>query len=513
MKASTPVQSQRVFLLFFAVFAGLAFARCFTNLPWCDEGWFFDTVYNLLTKGHTGTTVMVAKGFPWEGIERYQFWQPPLFWIIDAAWMKVFGLSLVAYRSLSVVAGLVLLYCWYTMLRWFRAPRAVQLLAMAILATDYAVVKAGSDGRMDMLAAAFGIAGVTVYVRWRESHFDRAVLLGQALICCGGLTHPMGGLPYLAMFFWFFITGRDWRRVRPVHLLAAMPYLIGAAGWGIYILQDPVTFRKIFFGSNVKGRMDGIFNPLMAVRNEVVARYLEPFGLRSSFWVVKSKLLVPAVYLASMIAVWATPSLRREAFLRPFLAMWSIAALSLIFLDAQRNGTYMIHVFPLYGILLASLCWWLWNRAGGPIPRVAVAAAVTGFVVFQAAGSLYLIATNPFRRQYLPVVEYVKKIARPSDRVVGSGELGFGLGFENVYDDKALGYYVNAKPDVIVLSPRYQAWFASESKDEPEVYRFVMNRMAEYRPVFRTQAFEVYVPLGRVVLANERTGGELRSPL
>jgi 4-amino-4-deoxy-L-arabinose transferase-like glycosyltransferase len=489
--------NQRVFLCFFLAFVTLAFARCWTNLPWCDEGWFFDTVYNLLTKGHTGTTVMVAKGFPWDGIERYQYWQPPLFWIIDAAWLKVFGLSLVAFRSISVVAGLVLLFCWYWLLRWSGAPRSVQLLAMAIIATDYAVVKAGSDGRMDMLAASFGLAGITVYLKLRETRFTWAVLVSQTLLCFGGLTHPMGGLPYVGMFVYFFVSGKDWKRVRLIHvLLAAVPYLAGAAGWASYILQDPVTFRKIFFGSNVHGRMDGIYNPLLAVRSEIVSRYLEPFGLRSSFWVVKSKLVIPAVYLCAMLAVWATPALRRKQFLRPFLAMWSVAALTLLFFDAQRNGTYMVHVFPLYGILLASLVWWLWNRAGR-MQRIPIAAFVAGFLLLQIGGSAYLIATNPFRHQYQPVIEFVQKHARPGDRVVGSGELGFGLGFDNLYDDKALGYYVNQKPDLIILSPRYRAWFEAERVPEPEVYRFVMNRLEEFQLAYRTNAFEVYLPRAR----------------
>src|SRR5436189_55453 len=112
------------------VFLTLAFSRCWANLPWCDEGWFFDSVYNLLTKGHTGMTVMESKGFPWEGIERHQFWQPPLHLVVDALWLKVFGLTLFAYRALSTAAGIVWLLCWYYLLHHFEFPRAVMLLSM-----------------------------------------------------------------------------------------------------------------------------------------------------------------------------------------------------------------------------------------------------------------------------------------------------------------------------------------------------------------------------------------------
>jgi 4-amino-4-deoxy-L-arabinose transferase-like glycosyltransferase len=486
-------QRQGIFVWFFVAFAALAWARCWTNLPWCDEAWFFDTSYNLLTHGSTGVTAIVSKGFPWEGIDRYEFWQPPLFWIIDAAWLKLFGLSLVAFRSLSVLAGVLLLFCWYWLLRCFRAPRFVQLLAMAIIATDYAVVKAGSDGRMDMLAASLGLAAVTVYLKFRETNFALAVLLSQTLLCCGGLTHPMGGLPYLFILAYFFISGKDWQRLRPTHLLlAAAPYLLGAAGWGLYISKDPVTFRNIFLGSNAAGRMNTIFNPLLGLRNEIVLRYLTPFGLHSSFWVVKSKLLIPVVYLASMLAVWFIPSLRRQPCLRPFLAMWTVVALTLLFFDAQRNGTYMVHVFPLYAILLASLTWWLFDRRH-PL-RFPVAALLAAFILLQVGGSLYLIVKSPFRLQYEPAIAFIRAHSKPGDRIVGSAELGFGLGFDNIFDDKSLGYFVDRKPAIIVLSEAYREWFELARLHQPAIYRFDMNRLNAYQLAFRNETYQVYLP-------------------
>src|SRR5690242_5961769 len=76
-------QPRVIILTIFAVFIVLGFARCCTNLPWVDEGWFFDPVYTWIVHGHTGTTVMDGKGFPWEGVERHQFWQPPMHLIWD----------------------------------------------------------------------------------------------------------------------------------------------------------------------------------------------------------------------------------------------------------------------------------------------------------------------------------------------------------------------------------------------------------------------------------------------
>ena len=252
--SSTPFSvfsSRAPLVLISAFFLALVFARCFANLPWCDEGWFYDPVYNLVTKGFAGTTVMEGTGFDWAGIERYQYWQAPFHLVVDTIWVKIFGLSLVSFRALSMVCGAVWFGCWILLLQHFAVPRTVALLALAFIAADYAAVRTASDGRPDMLAAAFGLSAVTVYLFLRERRFTLAVFLSQFLVVCGGLTHPMGGLPYLGLLAYFFISGKDWRRVRLIHIfLAAIPYVVGAAGWAAYIMQDPQLFKKIFFGSS-----------------------------------------------------------------------------------------------------------------------------------------------------------------------------------------------------------------------------------------------------------------------
>jgi hypothetical protein len=490
-------QTRVVVLCAFAVFLGLAIGRCFTNLPWVDEGWFFDPVYNWLTHGNTGTTVMEATGFPWEGIERHQYWQPPLHLVVDAIWLKIMGLSLPAFRGLSVFAGIFFLLSWLFLLNHFQTPRAVKLVALVFIATDYAVVRAGSDGRTDMLAAAFGISAVAVYLRFRNERFTLAIALSQILVVCGGLTHPIGGIPYLAMLVYFFVTGKDWQRIRPIHfLLAAAPYIVGAACWGTYILQEPATFRKIFLGSSAAGRLGGIRHPLLSIRNELVLRYLSPFGLYGESWVLKAKLLIPIIYLAGSALVWAIGPVRRQPYLKPFLAMWTIMCLSLLALDNQRNGTYLGHVFPLYAILLSALICWLYENRR--FPRVLLILFAAAFCLLQMGGSLYIIYHDPYHRQYLPVTRFVLEQAAPGDRIVGTTELGFGIGFDRLVDDESLGYYAGKpSPDILILSPRYLAWFEQMRRENPPIYAFIEQRLSGFEPAFQTPAFTVLLPKTR----------------
>ena len=237
--------------------------------------------------------------------------------------------------------------------------------------------------------------------------------------------------------------------------------------------------------------MKGFLNPFLALRNEIVIRYLDPFGLQATSWVVKAKLPIPIIYLSGAIAALCTP-VRRLPYAKPFLKMLGICFFILLFFDNQRNGTYLAHIFPLYAIVLACLVTWLWQTQTAWRPVMAV--FVVGFLLLQAGGSLYLIATNPYRRDYQPIVEFVRQHSKPGDRIVGTSELGFGIGFDTLHDDEALGYYVNRMPDVIVMSPRYQAWYDSLRTKNTGLYEFITQRLKNnFSPAFQTRAFSVYL--------------------
>jgi hypothetical protein len=472
-----------------ALFLLLAIGRARTSLPWVDEGYFYDSFYNWIQHGHTGASVVESKGLPWEGIERHQYWQPPLLLIWATAWLKIFGFSLIAFRSLAIFAGVWFLASWIYLLHYFGLPSGLRNLALLFIATDYAVIRAGSDGRPDMVSAAFGLGAFALYLHFRERNFTLGVFLSQLLGVCAGLTHPVGGVIGLGFVLYFFIKEGDWRKLKFIHFpLAILPYALGAAGWGAYILQDPESFRKIFFGSAASGRLNGLAHPLQAIQHEIVLRYLTPYGLLGHSLAFKLKLLIPFIYAVGALLAWAIPAVRRQKFMQPFLAMWAIACFAAFVIDNQRNGTYLVDLLPHYAILLAAVLWWLYRRARwGQVLAISAAAA---FVALQAGGTLYIILTNPFLHQYQPVVNYVLLHAKPDDRIVGSSELGFGIGFDRLHDDLPLGYYVGKTPTLIIWNARYQAWCDAAQGSAPG--EFVRSRLASFHKVFETGEFQVY---------------------
>lgn len=480
------------FSIVLLVFVALTLGRVFTNMPWCDEGWFFNPPYSWLTKGHTGTTAMEATGFPWEGIERHMYWQPPLHMLIHTPWMAVFGLNLFSFRLCSLAAGIVALFMWRYLFTYIATPQRLANAALLLIAVDYSFTRTASDGRTDMLSSMFGLCATVAYLHFRERNFTAAVFLSQLLIVCSGLTHPMGAFPAYCIVGYTFFTKKDWNRLRWTHLpLALLPYGIGAAGWGAYILQEPETFKKIFLGSSVSGRTSGILRPLDSLYREFYLRYLVPNGWEGKTLALRIKTLIPFIYLASVPLALLLPGVRRMPHIRKALLFCLFTFLCMFLLDGQRNGTYLAHIFPWYALLLVSSFYWLWESRA--VPRFLPALAYAGVLLLHLGGSLYIIYTNPYKNDYSAAIAKIRQVTPPGGHVVGTVELGFGLGFDNFLDDLTLGYNNRKKPDVVVVNDRYRTWFESFKKDKPAIHEFVTGKLAnEYKLTYRRGSFDVY---------------------
>jgi hypothetical protein len=119
---------------------------------------------------------------------------------------------------------------------------------------------------MDMVSAALAALGFAGYLGWRERNLMIAMLAGNAGVAASGLTHPMGGVPaFISLWFLTFYLDRNRITARAI-VTAAVPYVIGAIGWGLYIRHDPQLFVKLF-GANAKGRF-GLASPWSALVND-----------------------------------------------------------------------------------------------------------------------------------------------------------------------------------------------------------------------------------------------------
>lgn len=479
-------------------YLALAVGSARTKSPWSDEAWFAQAGLNLATRGEMTTPVLETTGTNFKGLDRHTYWIMPLHLVTQAGWYKVFGFSLLSMRVLSAVFGVLALFSWYFIVGNLSGNQKIALLTFVLLAFDYIFVMAASFGRGDMMSASLGAAGLAAYLYLRERNFNRAILASQSLIAACGLTHPNGGVAFFVGLL-FLTVYFDRARLNWRHLgLAAIPYTVGAIGWGAYILQAPSDFMAQFTANaSTGGRMSGLTSPLSAIKNEITLRYLTAFGLGShtagSSGPIWLKSLVLLAYVVALAGCLSVRSIRTHKGYRALLVLTGIFFLVLTFFDGQKLSFYLVHIVPLYTALLAVWIYWCYSKRF--VPAWLLALAVCALLAIQTGGILYRMKLNSYGRSFMPAITYLKAQSKPNSMVMGSAVLGFGMGYERVIDDVRFGFNTGKRPDFLVINDVYEDTISHyrAGGEGAELAQHV-NRMLEqeYRLVYDEHFYRIY---------------------
>jgi hypothetical protein len=116
-----------------------------------------------------------------------------------------------------------------------------------------------------------------------------------------------------------------------------------------------------------------------------------------------------------------------------------------------------------------------------------------------------LISKNNYKNSYCPTITTLARRTPERRSVMGSAELGFGLGFENVLDDHYLGYYTGKEPAFIVLDRNYRGFMEMFRRERPEVYRYIRSLLEHrYREVYSNSYYIVWARSDEI-LASQKT--------
>jgi hypothetical protein len=475
------------------VYLALAIATARTLMPWCDEAWFSGPALDLLRWGSMGTPVLdptaTWHGRNLTGIGQFTYWITPLYPFSEYLWFHVMPFGLFTVRLYSVLWGLAALVAWWMLVRKLSGEAGVALLAMAFVAVDAEFLWGAGAGRMDMMCAALGVAGLALYVNLRETHWTAAILLSHAAIAAAALAHPLAlgwcaALVAVALYF----DGRRFWRTLP---LAAAPYLAAAAAWGIYIAKNPALWWTQFSG-NASHRLPA--GSLAWLRKETVERFGYIYGLSpDTHGFAHIRVAVLALYLAGAIGVLATPKIRNHRGYRALLLIWLASSITISLIDPDAQRFYMLHFSMTLAVLFAVWVWTCWQ--GGTVPRFILAGMAAALVAVQLSTSAWHIRQNLYRNDYLASTNYLKPLLHPGDLVFGSAELAFELGFDGtVVDDYRLGYLTGRHATFIVLDRnRYQEWIPGLRNTEPAAYRYIEDMLAQdYTVVQQDAEYQVY---------------------
>lgn len=494
----TQNRRSRIIILVFisAIFLTFAAGSALTNRPQIDEGMFASPALNLSREGFFGTTVLETGHTKLTRIEQRTYWVMPLFLLNASASFKAFGFSLFTMRLVSILWGLIFVFAGYLIALKLSGNKNIALLGAAFLACDYMVLDTASQARPDMMCAALGFSAIAAFLVWRERNFSLAVLSSQTLVVLAGLTHPNGILAFFAVVFLtlFF----DFKQIKLKHLAVGLiPYLIGGACFGFYVLQDPQAFKDQFIdNARMGGRTGGFASPVSAILREFTERYPHAFGLQANSGghsgpiFLKSLILVG--YALGFLGVLFTKQLRQNKNYRALLILTVIYFVWIALMDGQKQTYYIIQLVPFYLIMLAVFLNFLWRKSF--VPRPVIALGASGLLLLGIGGMALRIKQNTYGNFYNPMIAFLKENSTENDLVTGGAENGFGLGFPtNHIADGLFGFRTGKRPKFIIYDSAVENSWRDSKIYNPEFYEYLPRLLKEeYRIAYENDAFKIY---------------------
>ncbi|MCX6645676.1 MAG: glycosyltransferase family 39 protein [bacterium] len=473
------------------VFIAVSWLTIDTKQPWHDEAWFACPAYNLVYHGNMGTTIKETAGSQWTRIDKHTYWLPPLHFLAQALWYKIFGFSLFSMRFLSVFFGLIALVSIFSMVTSLSGNRSAGILAMGLTSVDFIFINSAADGRMDMMCTALAFASFASYLSLRKKNLSLAILTGHTLVVLSGLTHPNGILALFGMVFLNLYLDRKEIRIKHI-LLASIPYILGATGWGIYILQDPQAFRDQF-GSNIGGRVHESFLILSQFVREFSDRYLFEYGIGApGSGIAKLKIFILVVYIVGVVGSFLVARRSKSAGIQTLLWLFLVFFFTFAIFFNNKQPRYLVYILPLYASILAAWIISIWGNAGKM--KVGIVAMLVILIALQLGVNLRRIQVDDFHRIYMPVIDVLRENIDDSTLVMGMPEIAFEFGFTpNIIDDYTYGYFSGKVPDIIILDDQYRLLHSIIKEHEPEIYDDIQRRINDdFVEIYSNEQVSVY---------------------
>jgi 4-amino-4-deoxy-L-arabinose transferase-like glycosyltransferase len=482
------------------VYFTLAVALANVRAPQSDEGHFAEAAASIATTGR----FIMPTWTPWlPSLDQRVYAVMPAYFFGLAGWFRLFGVGMLRMRYFSVLWGGVLVFSYYLLVRKTSGDRVLGMVALLLLALNYDLINL-TTARYDGMAAGLSALGLATYGMLRERHFAMSIVLANTCIALAAMTHPYGAFGFVYVVILFLTLDRDRLKLSLV-LLAAVPYIVALAGWGLYIAQDPAMFRAQF-GANAAGHAVSLFHPLAAIGSDLHDRYWLLFGgvRQGAPPYMRLKLAVLFLYLVSLVASLLTAEIRREKMNRAVLACAAFGFLALAFGEGSRGYIYLVHVIGFYILLVA-----IWTRhliRLGGWRRGASITIIAGLAIFTVATITYRARLNSYKNGFLAAANYLQQHLSGQQFVFAGGDFGVPLGFaEHVLDDRLLGSRSQKRADYIVIDRDYATSFQAQRLKRPDVYAKTMQSLQTYKLVFESRVGPEYY---RVYARDELNSGQ-----
>ncbi len=475
------------------LYLAILIAHIQTRRPWNDEAWFAIPAENLAFNGFMGITNYESAGTGMTNVNRYAFIFFPLNVVVLAGWFKIAGSSLFAVRILSSFFAMGLIAVFFFLIKRWTQSETIAWITLGLLTVDYQMMVAASFGRYEPLVSLLGFGGYYAYLALRERDLRWALAVSNALICLCGMTHPNGLMFFAGLAFLILYHDRsrlDWGHI----VWVGVPYLLGAAAWGNFIMKSPQDFQNQM-RANSFNRI-GLADPIGTIHREMV-RYLSAFGFSEGHSAGLSgpsqlKIIVLFAYIFGVIWVAASKKLRSQSGIKVLLWLTLIHQLYFTFIEGIKFTYYVVHMVGLLSCLLAIAVYDIWSNRR--LPKWIIVGALALIAVLQVGGVLFRIRGDTMHKGYVPAITYIEQHAKPTDLVMASLEICFQYGLrDNWVDDIRWGFYSGKVPKYLVLEEAYEGNLPGFRRQLPKLADFMETRLNnEYSLVHDQGGYKIY---------------------
>ncbi|MFJ2999976.1 MULTISPECIES: glycosyltransferase family 39 protein [Enterobacterales] len=370
--SNTPLMNNRVKGIGYRHYAYLIviFAAVIRFISLTDKYFWCDEASSVLTSRYDVGALLYHASFDVH---------PPLYYLLLHGWMSLFGDSILAVRSLSLVFGVITVALTIKLTRWIAGKRAA-LLAGWLVAIMPMAVRYSQEARMYALMGMLTIAATMALMMWLKKPDNRRYLFAYALLVT--LSFYTHYFTIFALFsHWIVLLALSFQRDEPVNYLkqpawwlanlaiglAYIPWLLvlfdllthiaelrvgGDVGWIPQVEWSdlPAMYWRFFAGNDGRGYPGIIF-------------WLLPlcFAGLSYLWLRgrQSDRKYPLLLLCSVflpVTLLFIISLRTPLFVDRYLffASLGIPIILAILITESENKAYRISLLLLVGLLFGS---------------------------------------------------------------------------------------------------------------------------------------------------------------
>jgi 4-amino-4-deoxy-L-arabinose transferase-like glycosyltransferase len=352
------------------------------ELPWFrarwveDESWYSITGYTFLQEGHLRNPTFATHSD--SKVDEKPFAMP----LTLAGAFRLFGVSIVSARVLSLMAGLALIIVVYLLGLEVGGP-AVAAGAALLIATDNFLFLAARTARPEAYVTLFTSLAFLLWAKARRSGSLKLVLLSGLSAGIGINYHPAAlGLAFSLGCLVLYECGRQfWKDPRLAAIVAGIILpIVPFAVWTHSDAEHRAAFEETYLK---QGRSQNLRQNLLAERT----RYADFIGASSQRlplpFHIPYRLHIAVALLAGMaILYWKNRALSYTIMIAvlPSLLLW-------IYLP-NKSSRYFAVIAPVFAILIGSAAFTKW-----PARRfVRLATVAAGLLVMtQVAGNAILL--------------------------------------------------------------------------------------------------------------------------